>query len=704
MVSLSGRPLTGSSPRYPGSAMSGSISAGGTLRMLGRRRMTKFRFRMMVLIYLTLGCIIPYYVMKNAEESESSRQQHRLEQRQEELFLFEQEKQHRQQEEQQLLLLHRMNPALSSTPSSQTDGGLGLPAAGVGSGAVSEDNPKGYRRRAFFEDIVNVEVLTTDSSQGPDTLQIDSHQLLDSDNVNTVNEGTVPLLSGSILQEPEPSSSHPTAAHIQQQQQSQRAVLDTFRKRLYWYRTQSKIEKIKTVQDYEKMIEGAIKAAEDWVQSKMPEDVQFLGDQARIPGTGLTTAQKTKRFRALMDQALNAGRWVYESDRDYPDFGGATGWNKKKQNERDRDVAIDRPPFPEAGKYHWKPLTVSDTLGSGFSSQQQQLSGGGEGGEGGDPSHTRHPGWHADRIPPEDFCSVLGPRHIVLVGDLIHWQLHDSIMYNMFDNPQACYGDLACHIGVGHPLCPLPNDVRLKFVRNDALSAVRLKKSKRNETKTQDPVEMPWLKDVKLKDTIILGAGHQTQNDQQFRKRLSDAMTKIRIARPEALIIYRNNPVGHPDCPSKANGFNSHKVEQRRKALEQQQQQQQQQQHGAADSQKVFQFDSKPLSGSTGAPLAHNNSTFAAGPKPFDHDIPIAELLDYPLNWVHYDRQNQMAKVIIEAGGGIYWNVATMTNMRPDGHVGGQDCLSYKRPGPTDEWAVSLYNLLKTIQKVEQET
>ncbi|KAF9081364.1 hypothetical protein BGX27_004956, partial [Mortierella sp. AM989] len=84
-------------------------------------------------------------------------------------------------------------------------------------------------------------------------------------------------------------------------------------------------------------------------------------------------------------------------------------------------------------------------------------------------------------------------------------------------------------------------------------------------------------------------------------------------------------------------------------------------------------------------------------------DIPIAEMLDYPLNWVHYDRQNRIAKEIVEATGGVYWNIATMTNMRPDGHVGGQDCLTYKRPGPTDEWAVSLYNLFKTIEMVETE-
>ncbi|KAF9135091.1 hypothetical protein BGW39_004723 [Mortierella sp. 14UC] len=264
---------------------------------------------------------------------------------------------------------------------------------------------------------------------------------------------------------------------------------------------------------------------------------------------------------------------------------------------------------------------------------------------------------------------ILGPRHIVLVGDLIHWQLHDSIMYNMFDNPQACYGDLACHLEVGHPLCPLPNDVRLKFVRNDLLSAMRPRKSR----KTQDPVEMPWLKDMRLKDTVILGATHQALKDKAFQRLLTDTISKIRKARPDALIIYRNNPVGHSECSSVANAFNGNEAQREQKQKERQQEQQQQQ------------------------------HTFGAPARAFTNDIPTVEMLHYPLSWAHYDRQNRIAKVIVEASGGIYWNIATMTNMRPDGHVGGQDCLSYKRPGSTDEWAVSLFNLFNTIEAVERE-
>ncbi|KAF9347863.1 hypothetical protein BGX26_000696 [Mortierella sp. AD094] len=521
------------------------------------------------------------------------------------------------------------------------------------------NNPKGYRRRAFFQDLNEIEslpstpLLPVSQQQQPRydrVIHLSHTQVLNSPPSEPVQE-TIPSTKMSLQ-------------HILQRQQSRhKEILSSLSDLFHLQRQRAKLVKVNSPKSYAKLIGSVVQEARKWALKKLPEDFQF--SETKIPGTGLDTREKTRRFRLLMDEALNKGRWVYEPDRNYPDLGGAIAWSKKTKNEKDRDVAINRPPFPEAGKYHWEPTIDAKELNA--------------------RARAKAMGWYAQRIQPQDFCRILGPRHIVLIGDLIHWQLHDSIMYNMFDTPQACYGDLACHLGVGHPLCPLPNDVRPKFVRNDLLSPIRPSKSKLNETKTQDPVEMSWLRDMKLKDTVILGATHQTMDDKTFRRRLTDTLIKIRKTRPDALIIYRNNPVGHPDCPSKANGFNSNKVRQN------------QEQQQPTDQITIKSKKSKEGN------LEHNNSTFSAEAKPFENDIPVAEMLEYPLNWVHYDRQNRMAKEIVEATGGIYWNIATMTNMRPDGHVGGQDCLSYKRPGPTDEWAVSLYNLFKTIEMVENE-
>lgn len=579
--------------------------------MMGRRKLTKFRFRILVLIYIALGCIIPYYVMKHADD-EQLYQQGQVEQRTDE-----------------------------ASP--------GTPSTVVENESEPSTAPKEYKRRAFFEDLVgNMAQRPLSSNKAPHP-------------PNPPNAQQPPLRPPSSHESPHELDSI-ISPLIQQHQthrvQHHKKLLDTMGESFTLLREQNRMVKVKTRKQYERMINSAIRLTEEFVHNKMPIELLLEEDQTRIPGTGINTPAKSAQFRALMDQALNQGRWVYEADRDYPDFGGATAWSKKKQNERDRDVTIDRAPFPEAGKYHWEPLLTS-------SDGTQE-----------DMTVPTIP-WYTNRIQPEDFCRILGPRHIVLVGDLIHWQLHDSIMYNMFDTPQICYGDLACHLGVGHPLCPLPNDVRLKFVRNDLLSPVRLRLTKANETRTHHPVEMAWLKDLKLKDTVILGAPHHAMKDRHFRRRLMQTLIKIRLARPEALVIYRNNPMGHPDCPSKFNTFNR-----------------------------------KPKKGSMQPPpprmprasRLHKKTTFGAPARPLVRDIPVEDILDYPLNWAHYDRQNHVAKVIVEAAGGIYWNVATMTNRRPDGHVGGHDCLSYRRPGPTDEWAVSLYNLFKTIERVEQAT
>ncbi|KAG0091459.1 hypothetical protein BGZ92_000661 [Podila epicladia] len=553
---------------------------------MGRRKLTKFRYRILVLVYLAMGCIIPYYVMKHAAD---------------------------EQLHQEGVAEPRAGKAFTGNPSTVAENG-------------NDSRPTvEYKRRAFFEDLIG------NMAQRP----------------LSGNEAWRPPHQPNAQQPPlrPPLSTHESPhaldsilspliqQHRHHRVQHHKQLLETMDESFTLLRKQNKMTNVKTRIQYQTLINTAIRLTGEFLHRKMPPELLFEQDRTRIPGTGINTPEKTAQFRALMDQALNQGRWVYEADRDYPDFGGATGWSKKKQNERDRDVTIDRAPFPEAGKYHWQPL-----LTSGGSDKNYMT------------AHSTTP-WYTNRIQPEDFCHILGPRHIVLVGDLIHYQLHDSIMYNMFDTPQICYGDIACHQGVGHPLCPLPNDVRLKFVRNDLLSPASTKTTKANETRTHHPVEMAWLKDLKLKDTIILGAPHHVMKDQQFRKRLVQTLLKIRLMRPEAL-------------------------------------------------QQVLLPPSSPKSGT----WLSNRTTFGAPARPLEHDIPVEEILEYPLNWSHYDRQNQMAKVIVEAVGGIYWNVATMTNRRPDGHVGGHDCLSYRRPGPTDEWAVSLYNLFKTIERVEQAT
>ncbi|KAK3828521.1 MAG: hypothetical protein J3Q66DRAFT_409919 [Benniella sp.] len=634
MTALKNRPPSGTSPT-PRSA------GGGTFRTFGRRRMSKLRQRVILIAYLALGCLIPYYLMMNAEQEPVQRDLGSSQQQ------------------------DRPLPAFGENANQEPN---------ERSVVMDENNPRGYRRRKFFHDMGDTQLLIPPLQDPPHQQQPnpESHQ------------------TRSLLHQPQhqhetedsPAPSDPLSTHMQvfyQGQQSiQKDIVGNLTETLALHRRKPRLSSVRSHQKYTSLIQKAQQDSRNMAYTRISDEPQF---ETSIPGTRLNTIGKTKRFQQLMDQALNKGRWIYEPDRDYPDFGGAIAWNKKMKNERDRDVAIDRPHFPEAGKYHWEPIMdILSPLSTGQANPDSQ-----SGPRTGATSWATK-GWHANRIQRDDFCAVLGPRYLVLVGDLIHWQLHDSIMYNMFDTPQLCYGDLSCHLGAGHPLCPSPNDVQMKFIRNDLLSPVRASKNRSNETRTHDPVEMPWLRDTRNKGTVILGASHQTMPDKVFMRRLTNTMIKIRKARPDTLIIYRNNPVGHPECPCKANGLNSDRDQ------------------GSPTDQANNDDVSSQRSIKRRKLFTHNKSTFAAVARPFEQDIPLAEMLDYPLNWVHYDRQNQIAKEIIEAVVGIYWNVTTMANMRPDGHVGGQDCLSYKRPGSTDEWAVSLYNLFKTIDLVEQES
>ncbi|KAG0365593.1 hypothetical protein BGX24_004047, partial [Mortierella sp. AD032] len=433
MVSLSGRPLSGTSPHYlhsggGSSGGSGSASAGGTFRMLGsRRKMNKFRFRLLFLLYLAMGCIIPYYVMKQAEEEQFYQQIAKRRQQQEQLRedqLHEEYLRHGGGFRDRIRLLRHGHGGIRKMYGQEEEAERAAAEVVVATAAATNDkNDKVYKRKVFFQDL-------SAATESPLSVQESLSGLLRIQSSNT--SSTLPSTSNNNIS---PEVRH----HLHQQQQRQKQAIETLAQLYDKQHEQAKFSLIKTLTTYETRVERAVEVAKNFIAKKMLPEYQVF--EARIPGTLLDSVEKTRRFRELMSEALDRGRWVYEPERDYPDFGGATGWNKKKQGERDRDVAIDRAPFPEAGKYHWEPSLrllpaegAPEGVGTGVSTTTATTGGVG--------------GWHATRIQPEEFCRILGPRHIVLVGDLIHWQLHDSIMYNMFDNPQACYGDLACHLGV----------------------------------------------------------------------------------------------------------------------------------------------------------------------------------------------------------------------------------------------------------------
>ncbi|PKC12254.1 hypothetical protein RhiirA5_353153 [Rhizophagus irregularis] len=57
-----------------------------------------------------------------------------------------------------------------------------------------------------------------------------------------------------------------------------------------------------------------------------------------------------------------------------------------------------------------------------------------------------------------------------------------------------------------------------------------------------------------------------------------------------------------------------------------------------------------------------------------------------------------IAKEIIEAVGGVYWNLENVMETRIDDHIGGQDCIRWCIPGPSDIWLNLLFVLLKELK------
>ena len=85
----------------------------------------------------------------------------------------------------------------------------------------------------------------------------------------------------------------------------------------------------------------------------------------------------------------------------------------------------------------------------------------------------------------------------------------------------------------------------------------------------------------------------------------------------------------------------------------------------------------------------------------------------FGLHWVEVEGQNFLARQVVEAIGGVYIDIETMTTLRGDGHMGfrhhgnngDEDCLHYCHPGPIDTWVLMWFNALARVndEKWEKE-
>ncbi|CAO3630038.1 unnamed protein product [Mucor hiemalis] len=238
-------------------------------------------------------------------------------------------------------------------------------------------------------------------------------------------------------------------------------------------------------------------------------------------------------------------------------------------------------------------------------------------------------------IDTKNWCKVLKGRNILLVGDLTQYQYHELILDTFRDEPTVCFGELNCK---DHTICK-GKDTRLRYVRNDVLSTIRKFQNRDQGHPLANIVEWPFVSSNMLSSYPILILSRTTllgDDDLLFTRRLIHTMKVIRETSPDALVIYKSAFIGHPFC---------------------------------------------------------DDAT-----QPLQNDLTDEELKRLPYGWSETKRRNAIAKAVIESAGGLYLDLAAMVDKRPDGHLGGSDCLRYCIPGPLDATMQILYHVFLGLE------
>ncbi|KAJ8661988.1 hypothetical protein O0I10_002319 [Lichtheimia ornata] len=238
-------------------------------------------------------------------------------------------------------------------------------------------------------------------------------------------------------------------------------------------------------------------------------------------------------------------------------------------------------------------------------------------------------------VDPQQWCGgALKGRNLMLVGDLAQYQMHEILLDALRDGPVVCYGELNCK---EHTICNEPKASYLRYFRNDVVSIAR-KVDKQYGHPSMDIVEWPFMANFILReyDIFILNRSPVVEDDTNFARQLTQTLASLRKSKPRALIIYRSSAIGHPHCDD-------------------------------ADG-------------------------------PLEQPLDDEQQRQLPYGWSEYDRRNAIARTIVEAAGGLFIDLGALANLRPDGHIGGQDCLRYCIPGPLDAWVTILYNVMLGLE------
>ncbi|KAF9143819.1 hypothetical protein BGX30_014664 [Mortierella sp. GBA39] len=363
----------------------------------------------------------------------------------------------------------------------------------------------------------------------------------------------------------------------------------------------------------------------------------------------------------------------------------------------DYDQMYDRHIVREAVKWRWVPdESICGPVRTGQEQGQEQ--GGGQGGEGGatPPSPSTTLGFGDERsiyqsFDSDKFCESLQDRNILVVGDLTQYQLHDVIL-SATNTEFNCHGEMGCLHRQPHPLCNQNQDREievndaaetdgelikapyLKFVRNDIISVPWAVDPDLNEFPHGSTIEQPWATPEMIAEykIVLLNRGLFWRNDDEFLMELVFTIKYIWKFHSGTMIIYRAT---HPV-------FNCTVLKEQNEdgALA-----------GPDGRDSVFEGTllQRPLTTAPGRRQAYGFSSSS--------ESTATQTTRFRPTLADVQRQNRMAKAIVEAAGGIYLDTEDMFAKRPDGRMGDGDCARFCAPGPLDAYADLLYNTFRIL-------
>ena len=265
-----------------------------------------------------------------------------------------------------------------------------------------------------------------------------------------------------------------------------------------------------------------------------------------------------------------------------------------------------------------------------------------------------------------DFCLLLDGRNIMIVGDSLSNQFHDTLLLAAqpasrqlqrsanLCHDSNCSGHLVCD-GSGYR----PSSVR--FFRSYDLGT-RTNWLPTNESFGSKNSYEPWLPHLREYHILLINRGLHYTDDAVFSNEVATSLQLVRTLYPDLLILWRSTVPGHWNCSNITSD-------------------------GASTLSSPWTQPLLARYASTNGSLVYPERRWSSA-----------------YGWDKIAPQNLIARRLVEdpAVRGIFLDVLGPTELRHDAHMTPmRDCLHYCQPGPLDTWVVLFYNVLRVVLRSE---